>query len=102
MRSLAVSFWGIEEGGDLGEAKAEEPAWCNSNGVQETQPPGLLVYVLVTFRDYLARLNNVTIEIYVGAHLLSLGELEVTFPGESSQHLGLLLPCETKLESLGL
>lgn len=71
MRSLAVSSWGTEEGGDLGEAKAEEPARCNANRAQETQPRGLLVSVLVTFRDYLALLNNVTIDIYVGAHLLS-------------------------------
>lgn len=68
MRSLEVRSWGTEEGGELGEAQAEEPAQCNFNRALGIQPPLLLVSVLVTFRDYLALLNNVTIDIYVGAY----------------------------------
>lgn len=72
---------GHRGGRGTGEPKAEEPAQCNSNRAQEMQPLGLLVYVLVTFRDYLALLNNVTTDIYVGAHLCLLGNWKQHFLG---------------------
>lgn len=81
-----------EEGGELGEAKVEEWAQCSSHIAQGIQCPFLLVCVLVTFRDYFAVFNNVTIDIYVGAHICLSGNWKQHFLGRVQGHLGLLFP----------
>lgn len=87
-------------GGRWGQSRRNNtvlPQQCTENSVY------LLFPTFVTFRDYFALFNNVTIDISVGVHLCLSGNWKQHFLGRGPPgHLGLLLPCKTKPESLGL